>query len=40
MREAFENKELKESKAEAGIEKALEFRYDRIGKKLKGLLNV
>jgi glycosyltransferase involved in cell wall biosynthesis len=38
MREAYENAELRESKAEAGRERVYDFSYDVIGSKLKEVL--
>jgi glycosyltransferase involved in cell wall biosynthesis len=38
MREAFENRKLREAKAEEGQARAYEFSYEKIGQKMKGIL--
>ena len=40
MREAYENKGLKEAKSERGMEDALEYSYLKVGNKFRELLNV
>jgi hypothetical protein len=38
MRAAYENQELRQSKAEAGKQRAEDFSYDKIGLHLKNIL--
>jgi glycosyltransferase involved in cell wall biosynthesis len=40
MRAAFENKDLREQKSEGGINAARQYSYEKVGKKLRKLINV
>lgn len=39
MREAYENKELRENKAEEGMDLSYNFSYEKVGEMMMGLLN-